>query len=31
MQYMLLIYEDDADRVEPMDERMPHAAPMWRP
>jgi hypothetical protein len=24
MQYMLLIYEDDADRVKMMDERMPH-------
>ena len=24
MQYMLLIYEDDAERVEKMDERMPH-------
>ena len=24
MQYMLLIYEDDAERVEMMDERMPH-------
>lgn len=26
MQYMLMIYEDDADRVENMDERMPHCA-----
>ena len=26
MKYMLLIYEDDADRVEKMDERMPHCA-----
>jgi len=26
MQYMLLIYEDDADRVENMDERMPICA-----
>src|SRR5262245_27867060 len=24
MQYMLLIYEDDSERVEKMDERMPH-------
>lgn len=24
MQFMLLIYEDDAERVENMDERMPH-------
>ena len=24
MRYMLLIYEDDAERVEKMDERMPH-------
>lgn len=32
---MLLIYEDDADRVEHMDERMPHCGAcveaMWRP
>lgn len=26
MKYMLLIYEDDADRVAMMDERMPHCA-----
>jgi len=26
MQYMLLIYEDDAERVEKMDERMPRCA-----
>ncbi|HSJ96167.1 MAG TPA: YciI family protein [Myxococcota bacterium] len=26
MQYMLLIYEDDAERVEKMDERMPTCA-----
>ncbi len=26
MKYMLLIYEDDAERVEKMDERMPHCA-----
>ncbi|MGD9765122.1 MAG: YciI family protein [Candidatus Binatia bacterium] len=26
MKYMLLIYEDDADRVANMDERMPHCA-----
>ena len=26
MKYMLLIYEDDAERVEMMDERMPHCA-----
>ena len=26
MQYMLLIYEDDADRVAMMDERMPNCA-----
>jgi hypothetical protein len=26
MQYMLLIYEDDADRVANMDDRMPHCA-----
>ena len=26
MQFMLLIYEDDADRVAMMDERMPHCA-----
>ncbi len=26
MKYMLLIYEDDADRVEHMDERMPNCA-----
>ncbi len=26
MQYMLLIYENDADRVEHMEERMPHCA-----
>lgn len=26
MKYMLLIYEDDAERVEHMDERMPHCA-----
>ena len=26
MQYMLLIYEDDADRVANMDERMPNCA-----
>ena len=26
MKYMLLIYEDDADRVENMDERMPRCA-----
>jgi hypothetical protein len=26
MQFMLLIYEDDADRVANMDERMPHCA-----
>jgi hypothetical protein len=26
MQFMLLIYEDDKDRVENMDERMPHCA-----
>ena len=26
MKYMLLIYEDDADRVAMMDERMPHCS-----
>jgi len=26
MKYMLLIYEDDAERVERMDERMPHCS-----
>jgi hypothetical protein len=26
VKYMLLIYEDDAERVEKMDERMPHCA-----
>lgn len=26
MKYMLLIYEDDAERVEKMDERMPYCA-----
>ena len=26
MKFMLLIYEDDADRVEHMDERMPHCS-----
>jgi hypothetical protein len=26
MKYMLLIYENDAERVEKMDERMPHCA-----
>jgi hypothetical protein len=26
MQFVLLIYEDDAERVEKMDERMPHCA-----
>ncbi len=26
MKYMLLIYEDDADRVENMNERMPHCS-----
>lgn len=26
MKFMLLIYEDDDDRVEKMDERMPHCA-----
>jgi len=26
MKYMLLIYEDDAERVEMMEERMPHCA-----
>jgi hypothetical protein len=26
MQFMLLIYEDDAERVEKMDERMPHCS-----
>jgi hypothetical protein len=26
MKYMLMIYEDDAERVEKMDERMPHCA-----
>ena len=26
MKYLLLIYEDDAERVEKMDERMPHCA-----
>ncbi|RIL05919.1 MAG: hypothetical protein DCC71_08585 [Proteobacteria bacterium] len=26
MKFMLLIYEDDAERVEKMDERMPHCA-----
>lgn len=26
MKFMLLIYEDDADRVKNMDERMPHCA-----
>lgn len=26
MKFMLLIYEDDAERVERMDERMPHCA-----
>jgi hypothetical protein len=26
MKYLLLIYEDDAQRIEKMDERMPHCA-----
>jgi hypothetical protein len=26
VQYLLLIYEDDAERIEKMDERMPHCA-----
>lgn len=26
MKFMLMIYEDDADRVEHMDERMPHCS-----
>ena len=26
MKYLLLIYEDDADRVDKMDERMPHCS-----
>jgi hypothetical protein len=26
VKYLLLIYEDDADRVEKMDERMPHCS-----